>query len=79
MGNDRLTATQIYGYAVVPSKVPEALDKLGEYEDLGTPSEVAELVKENKDLRNGLCLRCGKYQMAHEGACDGCRWRKEAL
>lgn len=30
-----------------------------------------------KDMRNELCLLCGKYKMAHEGACNGCRWRKE--
>lgn len=22
------------------------------------------------------CLKCGKYTLAHEGACDGCRWRR---
>lgn len=27
-------------------------------------------------LRNELCLKCGKYTLAHEGACDGCRWRR---
>lgn len=26
------------------------------------------------DLKNELCLKCGKYELAHEGACDGCRW-----
>lgn len=29
------------------------------------------------DLRNELCLKCGKYKDAHLGACDGCRWRKK--
>ena len=27
------------------------------------------------DCRNELCSRCGKYENAHEGACDKCRWR----
>ena len=27
-------------------------------------------------IRNELCQRCGKYRMAHEGACDGCRWKE---
>ena len=27
-------------------------------------------------LRNELCLKCGNYTLAHEGACDGCRWRR---
>ena len=30
-----------------------------------------------KDLRNELCLKCGKYREAHNGACDGCRWVKK--
>lgn len=28
------------------------------------------------DCRNELCLKCGKYRTAHEGSCDGCRWKK---
>ena len=31
----------------------------------------------NSDLRdcvNELCLHCGQYHHAHQGACDGCRW-----
>ena len=32
--------------------------------------------KEIIALRNELCLKCGKYTQAHEGACDGCRWRR---
>lgn len=27
------------------------------------------------DLRNELCLRCGKYTLRHFGACDGCKWK----
>ena len=30
---------------------------------------------DRKDLINELCQHCGKYKHAHEGACDGCRWR----
>ena len=26
-------------------------------------------------MKNELCQYCGKYKQAHEGACDGCRWR----
>lgn len=26
--------------------------------------------------RNELCLRCGSYKNAHNGACDGCRWKE---
>ena len=28
-------------------------------------------------MRNELCLKCGKYREAHNGACDGCRWKEE--
>jgi hypothetical protein len=34
------------------------------------------LEAENADLRNELCLLCGKYKTAHLGSCDGCRWKK---
>ena len=23
---------------------------------------------------NELCYQCGKYEMEHEGACEGCEW-----
>lgn len=32
--------------------------------------------KEIKKLRNELCLKCGNYTLAHEGDCNGCKWRK---
>lgn len=42
-------------------------------------AEAADLIeaqaKEIDALRNELCLKCGNYTMAHEGACDGCKWR----
>ena len=38
-----------------------------------------ELKKELADMRNELCYLCGKYREAHNGACDGCRWKKAAL
>ena len=31
---------------------------------------------DRKALINELCQHCGKYKQAHEGACDGCRWRE---
>lgn len=41
--------------------------------------EAADLIeaqtKEIDALRNELCLKCGNYTLAHEGACNGCRWR----
>lgn len=43
---------------------------LAAYEDTGyTPSDI-------HAMRNELCQYCGKYKKAHEGACDGCRWKQ---
>ena len=38
-----------------------------------------ELKKELAAMRNELCYLCGNYREAHNGACDGCRWRKAVL
>ena len=66
-------------------------DRLSAYEDTGlTPGDIKELLdmavsKTDKVLRlkeelhtikNELCQYCGKYKKAHEGACDGCRWKQ---
>lgn len=32
--------------------------------------------KEIDTLRNELCLKCGNYTLTHEGACNGCQWRR---
>ena len=37
-----------------------------------------ELKKQLHEAKNELCYMCGKYREAHNGACDGCRWRKDA-
>lgn len=34
------------------------------------------LAADRKALINELCQYCGKYEKAHAGACDGCRWRE---
>ena len=36
-----------------------------------------EMKKELADMRNELCCKCGNYREAHNGACDGCMWKKE--
>ena len=36
-----------------------------------------ELKKELADMRNELCCKCGNYREAHNGACNGCRWRND--
>lgn len=68
-----------------------AWSRLAAFEDTGlTPGDIKELLdvavsKTNKVLRlkeelhtikNALCQYCGKYKQAHEGACDGCKWRE---
>ena len=39
-------------------------------------AEIKQLKTENRILRNELCLKCGKYREAHNGACDRCRWKE---
>ena len=53
-------------------------EDLRAYEDTGlTPGDIKELLKEELHaMKNELCQYCGKYKHAHEGACDGCRWRE---
>lgn len=66
--------------------------RLKDYEDTGlTPGDIKELLdvavsKTNRVLRlkeelhtmkNELCQYCGKYKYAHEGGCDGCKWREK--
>ena len=38
-------------------------------------AQIEKLAADRKDLINELCQYCGKYKKAHEGACDGCKWR----
>lgn len=40
-----------------------------------TLDELINAEKTFRDCRNELCSRCGRYEKAHEGACDKCRWR----
>ena len=37
---------------------------------------MAQLKEELHTIKNELCQYCGKYKQAHEGACDGCKWRE---
>nr|DAG69730.1 MAG TPA: hypothetical protein [Caudoviricetes sp.] len=80
-----------HAHAVPTDNIDTALMRLAAYEDTGlTPGDIKELLdmavsKTDKVLRlkeelhamkNELCQYCGKYKQAHEGACDGCRWRE---
>lgn len=39
-------------------------------------TRIEQLARDNNTIRNELCERCGRYKMAHEGACDSCRWKR---
>lgn len=44
--------------------------------DLAAAADLIEAQAKGIDaLRNELCLKCGNYTLAHEGACNGCKWR----
>lgn len=44
-------------------------------DDLEEAADLIEAqVKEIDALRNELCMKCGNYTLAHEGACDVCKW-----
>lgn len=46
-------------------------------DDLAGAADLIEArAKEIDALRNELCLKCGNYTLAHDGACNGCRWRR---
>lgn len=45
-------------------------------EQMAKAVAVKEEQSELHAIKNELCQYCGKYKHAHEGACDGCRWRE---
>ena len=70
MRNDELLKTR--------EELKEHYDRIVGLKDAlnsGLRAENAKLAADRKDLINELCQYCGKYKHAHEGACDGCRWR----
>ena len=83
MNVERLTTKEPNGYTANCDNCPNRLvhcydssdcagaltERLAAYEDTNlTPSDIV-------DLRNELCLKCGRYHEAHNGACEGCRWK----
>lgn len=38
-------------------------------------SDLQEIEDCLKTCKNELCIFCGRYSKAHEGACEGCRWK----
>lgn len=61
---DALQAPEMFG---VTPKHLELIKNLPAAEDI--PGELF------RELRDELCLYCGKYTEQHLGACDGCKWR----
>ena len=39
-------------------------------------AQIEGMAADRKALKSELCQYCGKYKYAHEGACDGCKWRE---
>lgn len=43
-------------------------------------TDAADLIEamssELRDCNNQLCLECGLYKERHNGACEGCRWKR---
>nr|DAG00067.1 MAG TPA: hypothetical protein [Siphoviridae sp. ctBeL15] len=71
MRNDELLKTR--------EELKEHYDRIVGLKDAlnsGLRAENAALAADRKALINELCQYCGKYKQAHEGACDGCRWRE---
>lgn len=64
----RLAAYEDTGLA--PGDIKELLDMA-----VSKTDKVLRLKEELHTMKNELCQYCGKYKQAHEGACDGCRWR----
>lgn len=56
-------------------ELPEKFSKNAELLDALT--KAADALKNFRDCRNELCLKCGEYKRKHLGACDGCRWRAD--
>lgn len=38
-----------------------------------------EILRELKNCRNELCLKCGEYTSEHLGNCDGCRYNRQSM
>lgn len=65
------------GMAQLAKAVAVKEESDGQTDISGLRSENAKLATGRKELINELCQYCGKYKQAHEGACDGCRWREK--
>lgn len=62
----------------------EALDYLKDFADYQFDDEfkknvdtLQNAIDERDELKNELCLHCGKYKNEHLGACNGCKWYEQ--
>jgi hypothetical protein len=89
--DEHTTRSSIIDGNAVREHAMEIYWRLKDYEDTGlTPGDIKELLdmavsktdrvlrlkEELHTMKNELCQYCGKYKQAHEGACDGCKWRE---
>lgn len=58
--------------------IDELLDHMRNLKEclIDTSAAYEKVVRDLKDCRNELCLKCGSYREKHLGACDGCRWKE---
>ena len=69
--NNGTTDTACEDTGLTPGDIKELLDMA-----VSKTDKVLRLKEELHTMKNELCQYCGKYKQAHEGACDGCKWRE---
>nr|DAX55474.1 MAG TPA: hypothetical protein [Caudoviricetes sp.] len=69
--NNGTTDTAYEDTGLTPGDIKELLDMA-----VSKTDKVLRLKEELHTMKNELCQYCGKYKQAHEGACDGCKWRE---
>ena len=69
--NNGTTDTAYEDTGLTPGDIKELLDMA-----VSKTDRVLRLKEELHTIKNELCQYCGKYKQAHEGACDGCKWRE---
>ena len=69
--NNGTTDTAYEDTGLTPGDIKELLDMA-----VWKTDKVVRLKEELHTMKNELCQYCGKYKQAHEGACDGCKWRE---
>ena len=63
-----IAADMLENHASDRAALVAAIDKL--------QKQLEQTQAERDAMRNELCCKCGNYREAHNGACDGCRWKE---